>query len=116
MKETKERKSQTIQSYEIIAFIADMLSNRLENKGIEDKEANKIASEIVEDLRFCFGGQMVYIPNGKLLKSNEITEQIWQQFSQGMSIKEIAQFHKYSIQSIYEHLAKKRTMIRNQKS
>ena len=110
---TKERQnSSTFNGIDLLAYMSEIIANELEKSKIEPHAASQIALNTLDTMRLNFGGQLIYFPSGQSIERDKFLEEVWQKFSNGVSVKELAQEYKKSIQHIYKTIAKKRAMLK----
>jgi Mor family transcriptional regulator len=105
-------------SAELLSDMADHISHLLTEKGVDRHSAESMAIDVVSRLSSVFGGQGIYFPQGVKNFRDEKAQKIFSEFESGLSISELAQKHKHSIQWIYRLLSNERKRhceARNQK-
>lgn len=95
---------------EVLAHLGVVLADRLEKEGVSSAKASEIALNIMGDLREEFGGQNIYFPQGRSQKVEEKAAEIFDKFSAGVTIEELAFEYQHSIQWIYRLIADERAM------
>lgn len=93
---------------EVLAHLGAVLADRLEKEGVSSAKASEIALNIMGDLRVEFGGQNIYFPQGKNEKVEAKAAELFDKFSAGTSIEELAFEYQHSIQWIYKLIADER--------
>jgi Mor family transcriptional regulator len=91
----------------------ESLSIHLSLKGVEDKEAERIAIEIVDEMRHLFGGINLYFPKGMLNDKKIRNEELYQYYKEGKSIPDIAIKFGISFQRVYKSIKEEREARRN---
>ncbi|MDD5297551.1 MAG: Mor transcription activator family protein [Rhodocyclaceae bacterium] len=88
---------------EVLAYFAMILSQQLEDKGIEEKSADDIALSIMDRMKREFGGQTLYFPKdiqgATLLRNDALYDKF--QRNEG-TIEELAHEFDISIQRVYQ--------------
>lgn len=105
-------------SAELLSDMTDHISRLLTAKGVDKHGAESMAVDIVSHLSSVFGGQGIYFPQGVKDLKDEKDQEILSEFESGLSVSELAQKHKHSIQWIYKILSNERRKhreARNQK-
>jgi Mor family transcriptional regulator len=90
---------------ELLAFMADVLTDMVKRCGIEERKASEVAVETMLRMRTEFGGQQLYFPQGVMQRTEEKADEIYDKFMKGSSIDELASEYGHSIHWIYSLIA-----------
>ncbi|KWC40824.1 hypothetical protein WL51_06970 [Burkholderia ubonensis] len=89
---------------EVLAHMADILTTQLAKDGIAERRANEIALDVIDVMRFEFGGQNIYFPFGQQ-NSDEKAEELYTKFMEGSTVQELTVEYGHSIQWVYKLIA-----------
>lgn len=89
---------------ELLADLADKLTEILVRRGIERDKAKEIGREAAEFVRTEWGGQLVYVPKGTLFALTQRDMEIWEAFN-GHNHADLARKHGVTLQRIYQIVA-----------
>ena len=106
-KETKAAKRPTSGDLgdEFSAYLAAWVGGHLIKQGIETRQAENSALEMLSEMRLYFGGQNIYFPRGTRSARNERNLEIYNRHLRNeATIPELAQEYGHSIQWIYRIL------------
>jgi Mor family transcriptional regulator len=90
---------------EILAELAEMIYVRLAAHGVT--EAENLARSLAEDIRYHWGGGLIYIPKGERHRRNCRDAEICRQFN-GHNHAELARRHGLGIAAVYAILGRHR--------
>jgi len=85
---------------EILADLSARISDRLVKHGIEQQLSGEVASEVVEEMRHHWGGQLIYVPQGLSFEKRKEYECVWKAFT-GDNHSQLARQFKRSVSQIY---------------
>ena len=105
----------SIKSCELLAFMAEVLTDMVKRCGIEGQKASEVAVETMLRLRTEFGGQQLYFPQGAMQRNDEKADAIYDKFMKGSSVEELAAEFGHSIQWIYSLIADARSRKKAQR-
>lgn len=89
------------QTAETLLVLLDSIERKLLENKVDEEQATKLATLIVDDFRHQCGGMSVYIPKGVGLDAILKHNQIYQDF-RGNNHTELAKKYGYSEQRIYQ--------------
>lgn len=89
---------------ELLADLADKLTEALVVRGLEREKAKEIGREAAEFIRTEWGGQLVYIPKGTLFALTQRDLEIWREFN-GHNHADLARKNNVTLQRIYQIVA-----------
>lgn len=75
--------------------------------GVSPDVASLIGDEVATRFSAEFGGDMTYIPQGRVFHTSRLHRQIWEGFD-GSNQAELARHFKVSLQHVYRVIAKER--------
>lgn len=102
MKASSSIKSTTRRFFSnFLSELHESLSIQMSLKGVEDKEAERIAVEVVDELRRIFGGISLYFPKGFSDDKKIRNEELYQCYKKGESVPDIALKFSISLQRAY---------------
>lgn len=101
---------------ELLSHLGAVLAEQLKKKGLESPAASEITLDIMEYLRVEFGGQSVYFPQGSNKKMEEKAAEIYDKYSEGTEIYELAHLYEHSIQWIYRLIGNERVRRREERN
>lgn len=102
---------------ELSASLAAVIGALLKKQGIADRQADEIALEALAEIRFQYSGQNVYFASEKKAQKAELHEQIFDRYDSGeLSIQEIAQEYRFSLQWAYHIVREVRTRRRAERA
>lgn len=97
---------------EVLAYFGVVLSEQLGKEGLPEREASNIALNVMDVMKFEFGGQNVYFPQGVVVNRDAKVDEVYRRFMDGESIQDLAHAFGHSIQTIYKLIAEARAKRR----
>ncbi|EBU8698767.1 host cell division inhibitor Icd-like protein [Salmonella enterica] len=99
---------------EVLAYLGAVLSEHLYKSGIPEDKTDQIVLDVMDVMKFEFGGQVIYFPRGHIIKSDERGEEIYAAYRSGKAIPDIAHDFGCSIQWVYQLIARVRAKRRTE--
>ncbi len=84
----------------MLLTILEMVHDGLKST-LGDDKAYELAADVVNKVRHCFGGELVYVCKGRTLDSIITSNKIWNEFT-GNNHHELAKKYGFSTQWVYE--------------
>ncbi|EAU0196824.1 hypothetical protein ATQ06_13005 [Salmonella enterica] len=97
---------------EVLAYFGVVLSEQLGNAGLPEDSASKIALDVMDIMKFEFGGQNIYFPRGRIEQCRDKADEVYAKFMNGESIQSLAHEFGHSIQWIYQMIAQVRARLK----
>ncbi|EAU9424058.1 host cell division inhibitor Icd-like protein [Salmonella enterica] len=97
---------------EVLAYLGAVLSEHLSKSGIPEDKTDQIVLDVMDVMKFEFGGQVIYFPRGHVIKADERGEEIYAAYRSGKAIPNIAHDFGCSIQWVYQLIARVRAKRR----
>ncbi|EEN7699105.1 hypothetical protein VA91_09390 [Salmonella enterica subsp. enterica serovar Muenchen] len=91
-----------------VGELTEEISIHLENSGIKNYDAHKIANDVVDKLRQSVGGCQLYFPKLNKKDNSERDAEIFREYKRGAFVNELAVKHNVSLQVIYNAIKKER--------
>ncbi|MDH3001476.1 transcriptional regulator [Chelonobacter oris] len=92
---------------DVLLDLAKHAEAELIAKGVEPEKAKAVGIEITRRIAQAWGGSVIYIPRGLLLKLSERDSKIWQEFN-GFNHQELARKFEVSVAWVYQIVKKMR--------
>ncbi|MBV2081958.1 MULTISPECIES: Mor transcription activator family protein [Pseudomonas] len=88
---------------EFAASMAVAVADQLRKRGIKEHEADEIAVEVLNEVRFQFGGQTVYFPLEDKAMKSALHEEIYSKYENSqMGVAELAKEYGFSVAWVYQ--------------
>lgn len=88
---------------EFAASMAVVVADRLRKRGVKEHEADEIAVEVLNEVRFQFGGQTVYFPLEDKAMKSALHEEIYTKYENSqMGVAELAKEYGFSVAWVYQ--------------
>ncbi|HAD5969240.1 TPA_asm: hypothetical protein G1Q02_20815 [Salmonella enterica subsp. enterica serovar Typhimurium] len=91
-----------------VGELTEEIGIHLENAGIKNHDAHKIAGDVVDKLRQSIGGCQIYFPKLNQKDNSERDAEIFKEYKRGAFVNELAIKYNVSLQAIYIAIRKER--------
>lgn len=91
-----------------VGELTEEISIHLENAGVKNHDAHKIAGDVVDKLRKSIGGCQIYFPKLNQKDNSERNAEIFKEYKRGAFVNELAIKYNVSLQAIYIAIRKER--------
>lgn len=110
---TTETKMNRNKAPEVLAYFATIVAHELEKVGLPEKEKAEVAINVMERMRFEFGGQLIYFPKNLIANTDARNTEIYGHFMRNeLTISELSFKYGISAQMVYRAIASVRTRNR----
>lgn len=107
VEQNKQKKKYSVGGSELAASMAAVMGALLRKHGIQDKKADEVALEAIEEMRREYGGTQLYFSREESFQRTAIHEEIFDRFdSNEMTVPDLVLEYGFSTAWIY-------TIIRN---
>lgn len=110
---TTETKMNRSKGPEVLAYFATIVADELGKIGLPEKEKTEVAINVMERMRFEFGGQLIYFPKNVTANADARNNEIYGHFMRNeLTIPELSFKYGISAQMVYRAIASVRARNR----